>query len=43
MEGYINEFVTFPHGRFDDQVDSLVQLANWCERRFFSVGTITVA
>lgn len=26
VEGYINEFVTFPHGRFDDQVDSLTQL-----------------
>ena len=41
VEGYLNEFATFPHGRFDDQVDSLVQLINWCERRFFSGGSIT--
>ena len=26
VEPYINEFVNFPHGRFDDQVDSLVQV-----------------
>ncbi len=33
VEPYINEFVTFPHGRFDDQVDSLVQLLPWAEKR----------
>lgn len=33
VEPYINEFLTFPHGRFDDQVDSLVQLLSWAERR----------
>lgn len=26
VEGYINEFLTFPQGRFDDQVNSLTQL-----------------
>lgn len=30
---YINELVSFPHGRFDDQVDSLVQGLNWAEKR----------
>lgn len=34
VEPFVNEFVTFPHGRFDDQVDSLVQLLVWAERRF---------
>lgn len=33
VEPYINEFVIFPHGRFDDQVDSLVQLLPWAENR----------
>lgn len=33
VEPYINELVSFPHGRFDDQVDSLVQGLNWAERR----------
>lgn len=46
VEPYINEFLTFPHGRFDDQVDSLVQLLPWAERRvnpqgnFYSFGVI---
>jgi predicted phage terminase large subunit-like protein len=30
---YLNEFLTFPFGRYDDQVDSLVQLVDWAERR----------
>jgi predicted phage terminase large subunit-like protein len=33
VEPYINELVSFPHGRFDDQVDSLVQVLNWAEQR----------
>ena len=32
VEAYVNEFLSFPHGRFDDQVDSLVQLVNFAER-----------
>ena len=35
VEGFINELVTFPHGRYDDQVDSLVQLLRWAERRYY--------
>jgi predicted phage terminase large subunit-like protein len=31
VEPYINELVSFPHGRFDDQVDSLVQALSWAE------------
>jgi predicted phage terminase large subunit-like protein len=38
VEPYINEFVNFPHGRFDDQVDSLVQLLPWADRRLNSGG-----
>ncbi|SDH03041.1 terminase [Propionivibrio dicarboxylicus] len=34
IEPYLNEFLTFPHGRFDDQVDSLVQFIIWAEKRF---------
>jgi len=33
VEPYLNEFLTFPYGRFDDWVDSLVQLLPWAERR----------
>jgi predicted phage terminase large subunit-like protein len=33
VEPYINEFVNFPFGRFDDQVDSLTQLLPWAEHR----------
>jgi len=33
VEPYINEFVTFPFGRYDDQVDSLTQLLPWAELR----------
>ena len=33
VEPYINELVSFPNGRFDDQVDSLVQAIRWAEPR----------
>ncbi|HOX69828.1 MAG TPA: phage terminase large subunit [Burkholderiaceae bacterium] len=33
VEPYINEFVSFPHGRFDDQVDSLTQFLPWADKR----------
>lgn len=33
VEPYINEFVTFPHSRYDDQVDALTQLLPWAELR----------
>ena len=33
VEDYINEFVNFPYGRFDDQVDSLTQLLPWADKR----------
>ena len=38
VEPYINEFVTFPHGRFDDQVDNLVQALLVAERRSSTCG-----
>ena len=31
VEPYINEILSFPHGRFDDQVDSLVHALYWAE------------
>ena len=31
VEPYINELITFPNGRFDDQVDSLAQALLWAE------------
>lgn len=40
VESYINELVTFPLGRYDDQVDSLVQVLKWAERNFNPAGQI---
>jgi len=40
VEPYINELVSFPHGRFDDQVDSLVQALNWAELRVNPRGQV---
>jgi hypothetical protein len=33
MEAYLNEFISFPFGRFDDWVDSLSQLVCWAKNR----------
>ncbi len=33
VEAFINELLTFPNGRYDDQVDSLVQALRWAEPR----------
>jgi len=33
VEEFINELLTFPNGRHDDQVDSLVQALRWAEPR----------
>ena len=30
---FVNELLSFPNGRFDDQVDSLVQAIRWAEPR----------
>src|SRR5262249_49145628 len=35
IEPLINELVNFPHGRFDDQVDSLTQALFWAEQRAY--------
>jgi len=37
---FINELVNFPNGRYDDQVDSLVQAIRWAERRVNPGGDI---
>lgn len=42
VETYINEFVSFPNGRFDDQVDSLTQLLPWADPRHNPVGRFYV-
>ena len=39
VEPYVNELVSFPNGRFDDQVDSLVQAIRWAEPRVNPGGT----
>jgi predicted phage terminase large subunit-like protein len=33
VEEFVNELLTFPNGRHDDQVDSLVQALRWAEPR----------
>ena len=33
IEPFLNELVNFPHGRFDDQVDSLTQALIWADPR----------
>ncbi len=33
VQPFINELLSFPNGRYDDQVDSLVQAIRWAERR----------
>jgi predicted phage terminase large subunit-like protein len=43
VEPYLAEFAVFPSGPYDDQVDSLVQLVNWAERRFNPAGRIDVS
>ena len=40
VEPYINELMSFPNGRFDDQVDSLVQALFWAEPRVNPGGRI---
>jgi len=35
VETYVDELVNFPHARFDDQVDSLVQVLNFAENRHY--------
>ncbi len=39
VEPYLAEFMSFPHGRFDDQVDSLAQLINYLDRRLTFKGS----
>jgi predicted phage terminase large subunit-like protein len=38
VEEFINELLTFPNGRHDDQVDSLVQALRWAEPRVNPCG-----
>lgn len=43
VEPYLAEFMSFPNGRFDDQVDSLVQLINYLEPRLTARDSICFA
>ena len=36
----LNEFMSFPNGRYDDQVDAIVQAVSWAERRVNPGGRI---
>ena len=40
FESFMNELVNFPHGRFDDQVDSLVYALLWAEPKVNSRSKI---
>jgi predicted phage terminase large subunit-like protein len=43
LGGFLLELLTFPHGRHDDQVDSVSQYVNWAaKRRFFEQGDLSV-
>ncbi len=42
VEPFISELVNFPNGRFDDQVDSLVQAIRWAEPRVNSRSSVTL-
>lgn len=42
VEPYINELVSFPNGRFDDQVDSLVMAVAWAEPKVNSQSRCTI-
>jgi len=35
LSGYIHELVTFPKGKYDDQVDSTSQALDWFKQRYF--------
>lgn len=37
---FVNELLSFPNGRFDDQVDSVVQAINWAEPKVNSQSKI---
>ncbi|MGC2195342.1 MAG: phage terminase large subunit [Terriglobales bacterium] len=46
LNGYIHELVTFPNGKFDDQVDSTSQALDWFKKRYFgstvTFGTVSI-
>ena len=39
---FINELLSFPHGKHDDQVDSVSQFLNWTARRRFFEPPYTI-
>lgn len=39
---YVNELTVFPHGKYDDQVDSTSQAIDWIRRNFMQRNTVTI-
>ena len=35
LDCYVHELITFPMGKFDDQVDSTSQALDWFKQRYF--------
>ena len=42
VEPFLNELLTFPHGRYDDYVDCFTQAVQWADSRFLSVNCYTL-
>jgi hypothetical protein len=43
LEDLITELLAFPHGRHDDQVDSIAQALAWLDQRKRSSGVVIAA
>jgi hypothetical protein len=41
LRDYLNELITFPNGKFDDQADSTSQALDWARARRMEPGIIT--
>jgi hypothetical protein len=42
LEDLITELLAFPHGRHDDQVDSIAQALAWLDQRKRSLETVPI-
>ena len=43
LDSFLLELLAFPHGRHDDQVDSVSQFLKWAATRRFFEPTLTIA
>lgn len=41
LPAYVHEILTFPNGKYDDQVDSTSQALNWFKGRAYEPGIVT--